>query len=139
MKHEWYVDFALLGVSAVIGYKPMEQPSSHVIGLLIQTSLFIHTMCMSRVLKPFYNNAVSLFYSLIKIATNVFFSPVQYPFHCISVLLYRPINQLEVNYKTFHIPFFPQVLNKGSKNGYCFSNVCFIFKIFLLLDIKIWC
>lgn len=96
-------------------------------------------LCMSRVLKPFYNIAVSLFYSLIKIATDVFFFPVQYPFHCISVLLHRPINQLEVNYIAFHIPFFPQVLNKGSKNGYCFSNVCFVFKIFLLLDIKIWC
>lgn len=55
---------------AVMGKTPMEQPSSHAMGLLIQTSLFIHTiLLMSRVLKPFYNTAVSLFYSLTKIAT----------------------------------------------------------------------
>lgn len=102
---------------AVVDQKPMEQPSSHVMELLIQTSLFIHTVLfMSRVLKPFYNTAVSLFYSLIKIVTDIFvFSSAVSLSLYIRVLLYRLTNQLEVNYIAFHIPFFPQVLNKGSK------------------------
>lgn len=95
-------------------------------------------LCMSRVLKPFYNTAVSLFYSLIKIVTIVFFPSA------VSLSLYisfTPQTNKPTWGKLYSFPYtlFPQVLNKGSKNGYCFSNVCFIFKVFLLLDIKIWC
>lgn len=115
----------------------MEQLSSCdgiVMGLLIRTSLFYHTILfMSRVLKPFYNTAVSLFYSLIKIAT--FFISVSLSLY-IEVLFYRPTNELEVNYIAFHLSFFSSGAKQGSKNGYCFSNVCFILKIFLLLDVK---
>lgn len=98
---------------AVMVQKPMEQPSLSVVGLLIQTSLFNHTI-LFRVIKPFYNTAVSLFYSLIEIATNFFFQ-CSIPSLCMKVLLCRPTNQLEVNYIAFHISLFPQVLNKGSK------------------------
>lgn len=59
---------------AVVGKKPMEQPSSLTcVGIADSDLLFIHKiLLMSRVLKPFYNTAVSLFYSLTKIATNIF-------------------------------------------------------------------
>lgn len=115
---------------AVMCQKPMERPSSQV-GLLIQTSLCIRKILfMSRVLKPFYSTAVSLFCSLIKIATDIYF-PIQFHFDCISKFYsVDQQNQLEVNCRAFHKSFSPQVLNKGSKNGYCFSNVCFILKYF---------
>lgn len=114
----------------------MERPSSHDGIADSDFPIYPYNLFMSRVIKPFCNTAVSVFYSLVKIATNYFSVSLSL---YIKVLLHRPTKQLEVNYMAFHTPFFPQVLNKGSKNGYCFSNVCFILKVFLLLGVKIWC
>lgn len=110
---------------------------------IIDSGFTIHSFVMSRVLKPFYNTAVSLFYSLTKITNYIIKVKNIFQFSFTSAVyksvLCRPTNQLEVICIAFLTPFFPQVLiNKGSKNGYCSSNICFIKCIFLLVDVKIW-
>lgn len=83
VKHEWYVAFALLGVSNSNYQLETYESHPHLWDCWFRLPCLSIKFCfMSRVLKPFYNIAVSLFYSLIKIATNIF--QVQFHFDCIS-------------------------------------------------------
>lgn len=81
VKYEWYVAFALLGESnSNSGLEMLWNSHPHKWDCWFV--LPYKVLFMSRVLKPFYNTAVSLFYSLIKIAANIYF-PVQFHFDCI--------------------------------------------------------